>query len=198
MAASWSWRCRSTCCTTISVAATSRIHSVNAYHWYSSTGWIMWNCQVNGLLDGTTICIFDGSPGGSKDKPDWTTLWRFVSKTKTTFFGAGAAFFAGCHQGRNRPRRRRRPVETARAWGQRDRRSPAIPSNGSTNVLPRSRRRQRQPSAGRDVLGEHVRRHRLRRRLHRRQPELPQTPGTDAVPAAGLPPSKLSTNRAAP
>jgi len=66
------------------------------YHWYSSTGWIMWNCQVSGLLNGTTICIFDGSPGGSKDNPDWLTLWRFVAKTKVTFFGAGAAFFAGC------------------------------------------------------------------------------------------------------
>jgi acetoacetyl-CoA synthetase len=66
------------------------------YHWYSSTGWIMWNCQVNGLLNGTTICIFDGSPGGSKDKPDWETLWRFVSRAKATFFGAGAAFFASC------------------------------------------------------------------------------------------------------
>jgi acetoacetyl-CoA synthetase len=66
------------------------------YHWYSSTGWIMWNCQVAGLLNGTTICIFDGSPGGSKDKPDWATLWRFVSRSKATFFGAGAAFFASC------------------------------------------------------------------------------------------------------
>jgi acetoacetyl-CoA synthetase len=66
------------------------------YHWYSSTGWIMWNCQVAGLLNGTTICIFDGSPGGLKDKPDWTTLWRFVSRAEVTFFGAGAAFFAGC------------------------------------------------------------------------------------------------------
>ena len=64
------------------------------YHWYSSTGWIMWNSQVNGLLNGTTICIFDGSPGGSKDNPDWTTLWRFVSKAGVTFFGAGAAYFA--------------------------------------------------------------------------------------------------------
>ena len=64
------------------------------YHWYSSTGWIMWNSQVNGLLNGTTICIFDGSPGGSRENPDWTTLWRFVSKAGVTFFGAGAAFFA--------------------------------------------------------------------------------------------------------
>jgi acetoacetyl-CoA synthetase len=66
------------------------------YHWYSSTGWIMWNCQVAGLLNGTTICIFDGSPGGSRDRPDWATLWRFVARSKTTFFGAGAAFFASC------------------------------------------------------------------------------------------------------
>jgi acetoacetyl-CoA synthetase len=66
------------------------------FHWYSSTGWIMWNSQVAGLLNGTTCCIFDGSPGGSKDKPDWTTLWRFVSQSKATFFGAGAAFFASC------------------------------------------------------------------------------------------------------
>jgi acetoacetyl-CoA synthetase len=66
------------------------------FHWYSSTGWIMWNCQVNGLLNGTTCCLFDGSPSGSKDKPDWTTLWRFVAASQATFFGAGAAFFASC------------------------------------------------------------------------------------------------------
>src|SRR5882757_2083815 len=66
------------------------------YHWYSSTGWIMWNCQIAGLLNGTKICIFDGSPGGSKEKPDWETLWRFVSHSRATFFGAGAAFFASC------------------------------------------------------------------------------------------------------
>ena len=66
------------------------------YHWYSSTGWIMWNSQVGGLLSGTTCCIFDGSPGGAKDKPDWTTSWRFVAQSRSTFFGAGAAFFANC------------------------------------------------------------------------------------------------------
>jgi len=66
------------------------------FHWYSSTGWIMWNCQVNALLNGTTCCLFDGSPAGPKEKPDWTTLWRFVAASKTTFFGAGAAFFASC------------------------------------------------------------------------------------------------------
>ena len=66
------------------------------YHWYSSTGWVMWNAQLSGLLNGTTCVIFDGNPGGTKEKPDWTTLWRFAAQTGVTFFGAGAAFYANC------------------------------------------------------------------------------------------------------
>jgi acetoacetyl-CoA synthetase len=56
----------------------------------------MWNAQMSGLLNGTTCVIFDGNPGGGKDKPDWTTLWRFAAELGVTFFGAGAAFFANC------------------------------------------------------------------------------------------------------
>ena len=66
------------------------------FHWYSSTGWVMWNAQLAGLLSGTTCVIFDGSPGGSKDAPDWTVLWRFAARHQVTFFGAGAAFYANC------------------------------------------------------------------------------------------------------
>jgi acetoacetyl-CoA synthetase len=81
------------------------------FHWYSSTGWVMWNAQVGGLLNGTTCVIFDGNPGGtqlesaatnaagsvgSRTLPDWTTLWRFAANTGVTFFGAGAAFYANC------------------------------------------------------------------------------------------------------
>jgi acetoacetyl-CoA synthetase len=66
------------------------------YHWYSSTGWVMWNAQTSGLLNGTTCVIFDGNPGGTKVQPDWTTLWRFAAEQRVTFFGAGAAFFANC------------------------------------------------------------------------------------------------------
>ena len=68
------------------------------FHWYSSTGWVMWNAQVGGLLNGTTCVIYDGNPGGSKDNPDWTTLWRFAADNQVTFFGAGAAFFANCQK----------------------------------------------------------------------------------------------------
>src|SRR3989338_7629056 len=62
------------------------------FHWYSSSGWIMWNCQLSGLLMGSTICIYDGNPGW----PDWSALWRFVGETRVSLFGAGAAFFLSC------------------------------------------------------------------------------------------------------
>ncbi|HEY1227824.1 MAG TPA: hypothetical protein VGF26_10945 [Ramlibacter sp.] len=56
----------------------------------------MWNAQMAGLLGGTTCCLYDGNPGGSKEAPDWSTLWRFGAEVGATFFGAGAAFFANC------------------------------------------------------------------------------------------------------
>jgi acetoacetyl-CoA synthetase len=73
------------------------------FHWYSSTGWVMWNAQLSGLLSGTSCCLFDGNPGGptvdsagNKISPDWTTLWRFAADVGVTFLGAGAAFFNNC------------------------------------------------------------------------------------------------------
>ena len=73
------------------------------YHWYSSTGWVMWNAQMSGLLNGTTCCLYDGNPAGRTtdaaghhQPPDWATLWRFAAELGVTFFGAGAAFFANC------------------------------------------------------------------------------------------------------
>jgi len=60
--------------------------------WFSTTGWIMWNSQIMGLLVGATICIYDGNPG----YPDLGTLWRFAGEAGVTFFGAGAAYFANC------------------------------------------------------------------------------------------------------
>ena len=70
------------------------------FHWYCATGWIMWNCQIAGLLFGTTICLYDGSPGGQPARnggqADWSTLWRFAADAGVTFLGAGSAFFASC------------------------------------------------------------------------------------------------------
>ena len=68
------------------------------FHWYSATGWVMWNVQVGGLLSGTSICLFDGAPSGSRDRPDWGRLWRFAARHRATWFGAGAAFFSSCRK----------------------------------------------------------------------------------------------------
>jgi acetoacetyl-CoA synthetase len=59
------------------------------FHWFSSSGWIMWNCQMAGLLVGATICIYDGNPGW----PDWGALWRFVGETRVTSSVPAQPFF---------------------------------------------------------------------------------------------------------
>ncbi len=64
------------------------------FFWASSTGWIVWNLQVMGLLAGATLCLYDGSSGGPAKTPDWGFLWRFVERNRVQTFGAGAAFFA--------------------------------------------------------------------------------------------------------
>ena len=68
------------------------LRPADVFHWYSSSGWIMWNVQVGGLLLGATIALYDGSPAW----PDFGRLWRFVDEAGVTAFGAGAAFFASC------------------------------------------------------------------------------------------------------
>ncbi len=70
------------------------------FFWYSSTGWIMWNSQVSGLLGGSTVCLYDGHPG----YPDYGRLWRFVAEQKVSFFGSGAAFFSSCLKADIKPR----------------------------------------------------------------------------------------------
>jgi len=60
--------------------------------WFSTTGWVMWNAQISGLLVGSTICIYDGNPG----YPDLSRLWKFAEDMRLTFFGVGAAFFSNC------------------------------------------------------------------------------------------------------
>jgi acetoacetyl-CoA synthetase len=68
------------------------------FHWYSATGWVMWNQQISGLLSGTTICLYDGSPSGTKANPDWQVMWAFAARHKVTWFGAGAAYYISCRK----------------------------------------------------------------------------------------------------
>ncbi|MCE7987386.1 MAG: acetoacetate--CoA ligase [Caldilinea sp. CFX5] len=62
------------------------------FFWYTSTGWMMWNFLVGGLLNGSTIILYNGSPG----YPDMNTLWRLAAATEMTYFGTSAAFILAC------------------------------------------------------------------------------------------------------
>ena len=46
------------------------------FFWFSTTGWMMWNYLVSGLLVGATIVLFDGDPG----HPDLDALWRMAGR----------------------------------------------------------------------------------------------------------------------
>jgi len=76
----------------IGFAATSRIPSGERFHWYSSTGWIMWNCQVNGPCSpARRAASSTAAPAGSKEKAGLDhRLWRFrVRHQDDVSFGAG-------------------------------------------------------------------------------------------------------------
>ncbi len=66
------------------------VHPGDRYFWVSSTGWIVWNLLVEGLLAGCTLVVFDGNPAA----PDAGTVWRLIGETGTAHFGCGAALIA--------------------------------------------------------------------------------------------------------
>lgn len=70
------------------------------FFWYSTTGWMMWNLLVGGLLTGATIVLYDGSPL----YPDPLCLWRMASREKVTYFGTSAPYIESCRRAGLRPR----------------------------------------------------------------------------------------------
>ncbi len=65
--------------------------SSDRFFWFTTTGWMMWNYLVSGLLVGSSIVLWDGSP--THPSPD--VLWHLCATTKITVFGCGAAFIHG-------------------------------------------------------------------------------------------------------
>ncbi len=62
------------------------------FFWFSTTGWMMWNYLVSGLLVGSTVVLFDGDPG----YPDLTCLWRLAEELEVTYFGTSAPYLHAC------------------------------------------------------------------------------------------------------
>lgn len=64
----------------------------STFFWFTTTGWMMWNFLIGGLLVGATVVLYDGSP----TYPDGNVLWELAEKARVTHFGTSAAFINIC------------------------------------------------------------------------------------------------------
>ena len=62
------------------------------FFWFTTTGWMMWNFLVGGLLTDATILLYDGNPA----TPSLDRLWDFAADTGMTCFGTSAAYLSAC------------------------------------------------------------------------------------------------------
>ncbi len=60
--------------------------------WFTTTGWMMWNLLVGGLLTEAAIVLYDGNPG----HPGLDVLWQLAADAEVTCFGTSAAFLSSC------------------------------------------------------------------------------------------------------
>jgi acetoacetyl-CoA synthetase len=68
--------------------------------WFTTTGWMMWNLLVGGLLTDAAIVLYDGSPG----HPDLNRLWDLAADAGVTCFGTSAAYISACMKAEIEPR----------------------------------------------------------------------------------------------
>ncbi len=71
----------------------------DTFFWYTTTGWMMWNYLVGGLLVGSTLVLYDGSAV----YPDTGALWRLVADAGVTYAGTGAPYLLACMKEGMRP-----------------------------------------------------------------------------------------------
>jgi len=71
------------------------------FFWFTTTGWMMWNMVVGGLLSGATALLYDGNPG----YPDMNVLWELAEKTGMTCFGTSASYITACMKAEIEPGR---------------------------------------------------------------------------------------------
>jgi acetoacetyl-CoA synthetase len=68
--------------------------------WFTTTGWMMWNFIVGGLLTKASIVLYDGNPA----TPDLGVLWDLAERAGITCFGTSAAYVSACMKGGVEPR----------------------------------------------------------------------------------------------
>jgi acetoacetyl-CoA synthetase len=67
-------------------------HPGDRLFWFTTTGWMMWNFLVSGLLTRAAIVLYDGNPG----HPDMGVLWDLAARAGVTMFGTSASYVAAC------------------------------------------------------------------------------------------------------
>jgi acetoacetyl-CoA synthetase len=67
-------------------------HPGDRLFWFTTTGWMMWNFIISGLLTRAAIVLYDGSPG----HPDMGVLWDLAERAGITMFGTSASYIAAC------------------------------------------------------------------------------------------------------
>ncbi len=67
-------------------------HPGDRLFWFTTTGWMMWNFLVSGLLTRAAIVLYDGNPG----YPDMGVLWDLAERAGVTMFGTSASYIAAC------------------------------------------------------------------------------------------------------
>ncbi|GIH68823.1 acetoacetate--CoA ligase [Sphaerimonospora thailandensis] len=60
----------------------------DVFFWYTTTGWMMWNYLIGGLLAGCAVVLYDGSAA----HPETDALWRVTAEEGVTYFGTGAPY----------------------------------------------------------------------------------------------------------
>ncbi|MCW4353623.1 acetoacetate--CoA ligase [Hoyosella sp. YIM 151337] len=64
----------------------------DTFFWFTSPSWMMWNFLVAGMMTGSTIVTYDGSPA----HPSAGGLWQLAAESKTTFLGTSPGYVLGC------------------------------------------------------------------------------------------------------
>jgi len=67
-------------------------HPGDRLFWFTTTGWMMWNFLVSGLLTRAAVVLYDGNPG----YPDMGVLWDLAARAGVTMFGTSASYIAAC------------------------------------------------------------------------------------------------------
>jgi acetoacetyl-CoA synthetase len=70
------------------------MRSSDRFFWFTTTGWMMWNYLVSGLVHGARLVLFDGDPNHAG--PD--TLWKLAADEGVTWFGVGSPFITACRR----------------------------------------------------------------------------------------------------